>query len=179
MFSGWGVRTLATTEPAYNPVSYHCGSVWPHDNALIAAGLVRYGQLDHAHRVMRGILDVADVNRGRLPELFSGLDRAELGVPAAYPTSCEPQAWAAATPLLFLRLLLRFDPWVPRGQLCMSPALPEWVSRLQLEGIPLAGGRMDVSIDEDTVRVNGLPAAVTLERRPRIPLTSLATSFGA
>jgi glycogen debranching enzyme len=175
MFSGWGVRTLASTEPAYNPVSYHCGSVWPHDNAIIAAGLVRYGHVTHAHRVMRGILDVADANRGRLPELFSGLDREELGVPAAYPTSCEPQAWAAATPLLFLRLLLRFDPWVPSGQLCMSPSLPDWVTRLRLEGIPLAGGRIDVSVDEDTVRVSGLPAGVTLERRPRKPLTSLST----
>ncbi len=175
MFTGWGVRTLASTEPAYNPVSYHCGSVWPHDNAIIAAGLVRYGYVEHAHRIMRGILDVADANRGRLPELFSGIDRDELGVPAAYPTSCEPQAWAAATPLLFLRLLLRFDPWVPQGKLFMSPSLPNWLTQLRLDGIPLAGGRMEVSIEEGSVRVNGLPEGVTLERRPRQPLTSLPT----
>jgi glycogen debranching enzyme len=173
MFSGWGVRTLASTEPAYNPISYHCGSVWPHDNAIIAAGLVRYGLVDHAHRIMRGILDVADVNRGRLPELFSGIGRDELGVPAAYPTSCEPQAWAAATPLLFVRLLLRFDPWVPHGHLSLSPSLPEWLSQLRVERIPLGGQRIDVTVDDESVRVDGLWEGMALDRRPREPLTSL------
>ncbi len=173
MFNGWGVRTLAASEPAYNPVSYHCGSVWPHDNALIAAGLVRYGYVEHAHRIMRGILDVADTNRGRLPELFSGLDRGELGVPAAYPTSCEPQAWAAATPLMFLRLLLRFDPWAPHGRLNMSPSLPPWLNQLRVRGIPLSTSRIDVDIDEGSVRVSGIPPGMTLDRRPREALTSL------
>lgn len=176
MFSGWGVRTLASTEPAYNPVSYHCGSVWPHDNALIAAGLVRYGFVDHAHRIMRAILDVADANRGRLPELFSGIGRDELGVPAAYPTSCQPQAWAAATPLLFLRILLRFDPWVPHDRICMSPSFPDWLTQLTVEGIPLGGHRIDVAVEDGTVIVNGLPDTIVLERRPRAPLSSLLTS---
>ncbi|MFN0028999.1 MAG: glycogen debranching N-terminal domain-containing protein [Acidimicrobiales bacterium] len=173
MFNGWGVRTLAATEPAYNPVSYHCGSVWPHDNALIAAGLVRYGYVEHAHRIMRGILDVADANRGRLPELFSGLDRQELGVPAAYPTSCEPQAWAAATPLMFLRLLLRFDPWAPHSRLNISPSLPDWLTQLRVKGIPLSTSRIDVDIDDGSVRISGIPTGMTLDRRPREALTSL------
>jgi glycogen debranching enzyme len=173
MFSGWGVRTLASTEPAYNPVSYHCGSVWPHDNALIAAGLVRYGLVDHAHRIMRGILDVAAGNQGRLPELFSGIARAELGVPAAYPTSCEPQAWAAATPLLFLRLLLRLDPWLPQGQVRLAPALPAWVSRVRVDGVPMGGHRLDVSVEDMTTTVAGLGDGVVLDRRPRSALTSL------
>jgi glycogen debranching enzyme len=175
MFNGWGVRTLASTEPAYNPVSYHCGSVWPHDNAIIAAGLVRYGYVDHAHRIMRGLLDVVDANRGRLPELFSGIGRDELAVPAAYPTSCEPQAWAAATPLMFLRLLLRFDPWVPHGQLSMSPSLPDWLTQLRVEGIPLGDCRIDVDVEDSSVRINGLPSGMVLNRRPRDPLTSLRT----
>ena len=173
MFSGWGVRTLAASEPAYNPVSYHCGSVWPHDNAIIAAGLMRYGFVDHAHRVMRGVLDVADANAGRLPELISGIGRDELRVPAAYPTSCVPQAWAAATPLLFLRLLLRFDPWVPNGQLWMSPALPEWLTELRIDGIPLRGRRLNVIVEPGSVRVDGLSEDITLYRQPREPLTSL------
>lgn len=173
MFSGWGVRTLAATEPAYNPVSYHCGSVWPHDNALIAAGLVRYGFTDHAHRIMRGILDVADANRGRLPELFSGIDRHDLGVPAAYPTSCQPQAWAAATPLLFLRLLLRLDPWLPNRQLCLAPDLPSWLGSLRVEGIPVGADRMDVSIENGTTTVSGLPSDLDIDRRPRTSRTSL------
>ena len=179
MFSGWGVRTLASTEPAYNPVSYHCGSVWPHDNAIIAAGLVRYGHTDAAHRVMRGILDVADNNRGRLPELFSGLDRNELGVPAAYPTSCEPQAWAAAVPLMFLRLLLRFDPSVTDGLLHVDPILPTWITELQVEGVPLGGSRVAVDVDGDRVEVQGLPGSLTLERRAREPMTKLHTALGS
>jgi len=173
MFSGWGVRTLAMTEPAYNPVSYHCGSVWPHDNAIIAAGLVRYGFVDHAHRIMRSMLDVADASGGRLPELFSGVGRDELGVPAAYPTSCVPQAWAAATPLMFLRLLLRFDPWVPNGQLWMSPAFPDWLTELRVNGIPLGGRRVNVAVEQGSVRVDGLGDDITLYRQPRNPLTSL------
>ncbi|MGD9796650.1 MAG: glycogen debranching N-terminal domain-containing protein [Acidimicrobiia bacterium] len=173
MFSGWGVRTLAADERAYNPLSYHCGSVWPHDNAIIAAGLVRYGQLDHAHRIMRGILDVADANGGRLPELLSGIGRDELGAPASYPTSCEPQAWAAATPLLFLRLLLRLDPWVPHERVCIAPALPGWLGRLEVAGIPLGGARVDVRVDEDGVAVTGLPPGLELDESPRSALTSL------
>lgn len=178
MFSGWGVRTLAATEPAYNPVSYHCGSVWPHDNALIAAGLVRYGYTGHAHRIMRAMLDVADSNRGRLPELFSGIDRAELGVPAAYPTSCEPQAWSAAAPLMFLRLLLRFDPSVPDGLLHVDPQLPEWITELRLDGVPLAGSRLAVEVDGEVFHVDGLPRTLTLDRRAREPLTGLRDALG-
>ena len=110
LFSGWGIRTLGTSMTAYNPVSYHSGSVWPHDTALSAAGLVRYGLIEEAHRLIEGLLDVASAMGGRLPELFAGFSRDEVPQPAVYPTSCVPQAWAAATPLLLLRLLLRFDP---------------------------------------------------------------------
>src|SRR5690606_15299791 len=107
MFSGWGVRTLGSTMAAYNPVSYHNGSVWPHDNALCAAGLARYGFIEEAHRIIEAQIDVAQAYRGRLPELFAGFERGRPHVPAAYPTSCSPQAWAAAAPLLWLRTMLR------------------------------------------------------------------------
>lgn len=128
---------------------------------------------------MRGILDVADNNRGRLPELFSGLDRNELGVPAAYPTSCEPQAWAAAVPLMFLRLLLRFDPSVTDGLLHVDPILPTWITELQVEGVPLGGSRVAVDVDGDRVEVQGLPGSLTLERRAREPMTKLHTELGS
>src|SRR4051794_39620532 len=117
MFTGWGVRTLASSMAAYNPMSYHNGSVWPHDNALLAAGLMRYGFVEHAQRIARGLVDAAAFFGGRLPELFCGFDRDEFPAPVPYPTSCSPQAWAAASPLLLLRSLLRFDPAVPGGRL--------------------------------------------------------------
>jgi glycogen debranching enzyme len=110
LFSGWGIRTLSTAIRSHNPVSYHNGSVWPHDSALCAAGPMRYGFVDEALRVIEGLLGAAEAGGGRLPELFAGFSRSEFSSPAAYPTSCSPQAWAAATPHLILRLLLRLEP---------------------------------------------------------------------
>ena len=125
MFSGWGIRTLGSQCPSFNPVGYHVGSIWPHDNALIASGLMRYGFVDEAQRVIMGLLDAAVHQGARLPELFSGLSRRDVPFPVSYPSSCSPQAWAAASPLLCLRTLLRFDPWVPHGKVWCSPVLPE------------------------------------------------------
>jgi len=171
MFTGWGVRTLATSMHGYNPISYHCGSVWPHDNALVAAGLMRYGFVREAQRVIMGMLDAAMSQGGRLPELFSGLDRIEMPTVVAYPTSCSPQAWAAASPLLMLRTLLRLDPWVPRGKVWLHPALPEQIGRLRVDRIPLAGARVSVSVEGDKVSITGLPADLELVDAPRHPLT--------
>jgi glycogen debranching enzyme len=172
MFSGWGVRTLATSMAAYNPVSYHNGSVWPHDNALIVAGLVRYGFTGHAHRIIEALLDVSELSDGRLPELFSGVDRAELSVPAPYPTSCVPQAWAAASPLLFLRSLLRFDPWMVRRKLWVSPDLPPSITRLVVSRIPLANRLVGVSCIEGHVTVSGVGDDISYSVRPRQALTA-------
>jgi glycogen debranching enzyme len=171
MFSGWGVRTLATSMAGYNPISYHCGSVWPHDNAIIAAGLMRYGFVREAQRVIMAMLDTAVLQGGRLPELFSGLDRLELPMVVGYPTSCSPQAWAAASPLLMLRTLLRLDPWVPRGKVWLHPALPEQFGRLRVDRIPLAGGRVSVGVEGDRVTIEGLPEGLELVDAPRHPLT--------
>ena len=99
MFSGWGVRTLASDMGAYNPASYHNGSVWPHDNAIIAAGLMRYGFVEEAQRISTALLDAAEYSEGRLPELFCGFDREHFAAPVPYPTACSPQAWAATTPI--------------------------------------------------------------------------------
>jgi glycogen debranching enzyme len=171
MFTGWGVRTLATSMRGYNPISYHCGSVWPHDNAILAAGLMRYGFVREAQRVIMGVLDAAVLQGGRVPELFSGLDRLEMPTVVAFPTSCSPQALAAASPLMMLRTLLRLDPWVPRGKVWLHPALPEQIGRLQVDRIPLAGARVSVTVEGDKVEVTGLPEHLELVDAPRHPLT--------
>jgi glycogen debranching enzyme len=173
MFSGWGVRTLASSMGGYNPVSYHCGSVWPHDTAIVAAGLSRYGLNEQALRLVRGLLDAAQTLGARLPELFSGLDRSELSMPVRYPTSCSPQAWAAASPLLCLRTILRLDPWVPYGKTWLSPLLPEGMKWLKVEGIPLAGSRVSVEVEGDDVQIEGLPPTLELVPRPRHPSTAV------
>ncbi|MGH9189488.1 MAG: amylo-alpha-1,6-glucosidase [Acidimicrobiales bacterium] len=172
MFTGWGIRTLSRDMAGYNPVSYHVGSVWPHDNALIAAGLMRYGFVDEAHRVLRGLFEVAACFGHRLPELFGGLGRDEVPFPVRYPSSCAPQAWSAASPLLFLRTLLRLDPWVPHDKVWISPILPDWISRLRVERIPLAGHRVTVDVRGDEVEIEGLPPEIEVIGAPRDPLTA-------
>src|SRR5205823_326829 len=145
-------------------ISYHNGSVWPHDNAITAAGLMRYGMVEEAQRLILAQIDAGAALGGRLPELFSGLPRDEFGFPVAYPTSCSPQAWAAASPLLFLRTLLRLDPWVPQGKVWLDPAVPEAIGRLRVDRIPLAGRRVSVEVDGDAVKVEGLAPDVELVR---------------
>jgi glycogen debranching enzyme len=172
LFTGWGIRTLGRNMGGYNPISYHCGSVWPHDNAIAAAGLMRYGFVEQAQQLMMAMLDAAATQGGRLPELFAGLDRHEFPTVVGYPTSCSPQAWAAAAPLMFLRTLLRFDPWVPYGKLWLCPALPDDIGELRLERIPLAGGRVTVEVSNGNVKAEGLPTDLELITVPRDPLTA-------
>jgi glycogen debranching enzyme len=173
MFSGWGVRTLSSSMTGYNPISYHCGSVWPHDNAIIAAGLMRYGMVERAQAVVTAVLDAAVSQGGRLPELYSGLDRAELPTVVSYPTSCSPQAWASGSPLLFLRTVLRLDPWVPHGLVWLSPALPPGMGPFEVRRIPLGGRRITVAVEEDgSCSVDGLPPEIQLVTEPRHPLTA-------
>ena len=100
MFSGWGVRTLAASMASYNPMSYHCGSVWPHDTAIAVAGLMRYGFVEDAQRIALALLDAAAADDGRLSELFTGLERDDVRSPVSYPSACSPQAWSAAAPPL-------------------------------------------------------------------------------
>ena len=173
LYSGWGVRTLATSMGGYNPVSYHCGSVWPHDTAIVAAGLARYGFEEGAQRLVMSLVDAAVAQGGRLPELFTGLDRSELSAPVGYPTSCSPQAWSAASPLLCLRTLLRFDPWVPYGKTWLAPMVPPEIGSLRVEGIPLAGARINVEVVDGAVTVEGLPEGIELIETPRHPSTAV------
>jgi len=172
MFGGWGVRTLASSMGAYNPMSYHNGSVWPHDNALVAAGLMRYGFVEHAQRVAIGVLDAAKAFGGRLPELFCGFDRTEYPAPVPYPTSCSPQAWAAAAPMHLLRVLLRLDPDLPADRVLLAPALPAGIADMSLLGMPLADGRIDVRLSDGQVNVEGLPPGIELVSTPRASSSS-------
>ena len=167
LFSGWGIRTLASSMASYNPGSYHCGSVWPHDNALCAQGLMRYGFVDEARRVIGGMLAAAAAHRGRLPELFSGLDRSDVGTPVSYPTSCSPQAWSAAAPLLMLRTLLRLDPDVAAGRVWLDPVVPPTVRELTVDRIPLAESRLCITVSNGHLDVQGAPPVVGIVRSTR------------
>lgn len=168
MFSGWGVRTLSAANPGYNPISYHCGSVWPHDNAIIAAGLMRYGFVDEAHRVMEGMVAASPWFGDLLPELFAGFDRS-MGFPVSYPTSCSPQAWAAASPLLLLRTMLRFEPDIRNCRLHLAPAVPSWIGRLRLERIALMGGTLSLEMEGDHLHALVVPDGLEIVRDPRPP----------
>jgi glycogen debranching enzyme len=165
MFSGWGLRTLATSMRAYNPLSYHNGSVWPHDTAIAAHGLARYGFVDEAAVLGRGLLDAAAAMGGRLPELFAGFSREDYPEPVAYPTSCSPQAWASAAPLLVLRALLGLEVDVPAGTVTAAPALPGSMVPLAVDGVRLGQARVDVQVGADGVRFSGLPARMRVVER--------------
>jgi glycogen debranching enzyme len=149
MFSGWGVRTLSSRNPAYNPMSYHNGSVWPHDNAIIAAGLKRYGHRDAVERIASCLFEVAvDASDSRLPELYCGFDRAERSAVVAYPVACIPQAWAAAAPFLILQAMLGLSPNAPAGALTIErPALPDWLGRLRLQGLRIGEATATLSFE--------------------------------
>jgi glycogen debranching enzyme len=164
MFSGWGVRTLATDMGAYNPVSYHNGSVWPHDNALIVAGLMRYGFVNEAQTLASALMDAAEYTDNRLPELFCGFSRSEYPRPLPYPTACSPQAWASATPVMLLRSLLRYDADVSLGGLWMHPEWPEAWGRLHASNAPVGDARVTVDVSGTSVTVDGLPEGMLFHR---------------
>jgi glycogen debranching enzyme len=141
LFSGWGVRTMAEGDAGYNPIGYHVGTVWPHDNSIIAWGLCRCGYRAEAAQLALAMLEAATAFRGRLPEAFAGYPRALTGWPVEYPTACSPQAWASAAPLLLCRTLLGLEP--VGGRLLVDPALPEAIERIELLEIPGRWGRAD------------------------------------
>src|SRR5581483_10681682 len=143
LFSGWGVRTMATSEAGFSPVSYHNGTVWPHDNSLIAMGLARYGHREEAARICAALLAAAGGFGDSLPEVFAGYDRELTRYPVEFPTACQPQAWAAAAPLLFLRALLGLEPGEDAP--LTDPHLPPEIGRLELLGVPGRWGRADVA----------------------------------
>ena len=168
MFSGWGVRTLASDMGAYNPASYHNGSVWPHDNAIIAAGLLRYGFVEQAQRISTALLEAAEYSEGRLPELFCGFDREVFDEPVPYPTACSPQAWAATSPILLVKSLMGYYADVARGSLWLDPVLPESYGDLHITNAPMAGGRITIDISDSNATIQGLPAGMVFHHGARL-----------
>lgn len=143
LFSGWGVRTMAATELAYNPVSYHRGSVWPHDNSLIVAGLARYSLVEEARVVSEGLLAaLSSYPDHRLPELFSGHGRDEVDFPVEYPTASRPQAWAAGAVFLLLVEMLGLGVPIDGEQRAGEGFLPEGIDHLRVDGLVIDGRRM-------------------------------------
>jgi glycogen debranching enzyme len=147
-FSGWGIRTVAREEVRYNPMSYHNGSVWPHDNAMIAAGFARYGHKDAVERVFKGLFDAASyMDLRRLPELYCGFQRGRERGPTLYPVACSPQAWAAGTPIQLLRacLGLEFNP--DRNEILLhKPRLPSFLNEVTLRNLRLGQSAVDLML---------------------------------
>ena len=149
MFTGWGVRTLAESHPAYNPVGYHTGSVWPHDSALIAFGLRRYGFDEDFTLIFEGLLEAASrFGDYRLPELFAGFPRAEFDEPVPYPVACQPQAWAAGSIPYLLKSGLGLSPDALDKRLrIVRPSLPRWLERVEVTGLEIGDSRVDLQFE--------------------------------
>ena len=148
-YSGWGVRTLSTREVRYNPMSYHNGSVWPHDNALFAAGLANYGLKEELNRLITGMFDASmffDLHR--MPELFCGFSRREGEGPTLYPAACSPQAWAAAAVFMFLQasLGLSIDGTTAQVRFA-SPAVPEFMDDIRIQNLAVGSASLDLVVD--------------------------------
>jgi glycogen debranching enzyme len=156
LWSGWGVRTLAADEPAFNPLEYHNGTVWPHDNSLIALGLAQAGRRPEAELVVRALLDSAPFFESRLPELFAGDERRGDEAPGVVPTSARPQAWAAGTPLLLLRAQLGLEPDPDARTLRVTAdELPPWLEGFVLDGVRAFGRPWRVRVKDRTASVDG------------------------
>jgi glycogen debranching enzyme len=155
LWSGWGVRTLAADEAAFDPVEYHNGTIWPHDNSLIALGLAQAGRRAEASQIVRSHLDTAPFFEYRLPEHFAGFDRSDPEPPGVVPSSARPQAWAAGTPLLLLRAELGLEPDPVTRTLRVTDAeLPPWLEGLLLEGVPAFGRSWRVRVENGRATVD-------------------------
>jgi glycogen debranching enzyme len=155
LWSGWGIRTMSTGDAGYNPLSYHNGTVWPHDNSLIAWGLARNGRWPEAHRIVRRMFNAAGYFDYQLPEVFAGFSRTETPFPIAYPTAARPQAWAAGAPVLLLQVLLGLRPNHRRHVLetFALPELPTWAGSLRLSGVRAFDRTWDVQLEGGEVRI--------------------------
>jgi glycogen debranching enzyme len=161
-FSGWGIRTLGMSEPHYNPMSYHNGSVWPHDNGLIALGLARYGHAQETAGIFSAMFDAASyMDLRRLPELFCGFLRRQHNAPTQYPVACSPQAWASATMFALLQATLGLKLSAGSGEISFyRPVLPDFLDRLHVRNVRLNGGSADVLLQR-----HGRDVTVTQTRR--------------
>jgi glycogen debranching enzyme len=149
LFSGWGIRTLAEGEKGYNPMSYHNGSVWPHDNAIAAAGMARYGMADRAQKILSGMFEAAGaVDLNRLPELFCGFSRQAGQGPTLYPVACIPQAWSAASAFLLLKSVLGLRLIAnPPSLVFQRPSLPDTLDRVEILNLTIGTATLDLILD--------------------------------
>lgn len=149
MFSGWGIRTLSSQSPAYNPMGYHIGSVWPHDNGLIAMGLRSLGFTDQSLEIAQGIIDmIAEQPWHRPPELFCGYDRIPNQRPIRYPVACSPQAWASGTLFQFLQIMGNLVPHAPENEVLIStPKLPQFINQLSLHHLQIGNTILDLEFE--------------------------------
>jgi glycogen debranching enzyme len=171
LFSGWGIRTIASTEARYNPMSYHNGSVWPHDNALIALGMARYGLQDPLERLFKGLFEAATyMEMRRLPELFCGFRRGHGRGPTLYPVACSPQAWASATPFTLIEacLGLQFDPAANEIRL-RNPCLPSFLDEMVLRDLQLNEASIDIKVRRHRSSVS----VEVLEQRGTLQLSAV------
>jgi glycogen debranching enzyme len=154
LWSGWGVRTMAVGEGAYNPLVYHDGTVWPHDNSLVAWGLARSGRCRDAARILCAMVEAAGHFDYRLPEVFAGFARDDTRFPVVYPTASTPQAWAAGTPVLLLQIVLGLAPdRAARVLRSEAQDVPEWLDGLSLDGVHAFGRRWTVRVERGSVNV--------------------------
>lgn len=163
MFSGWGIRTVSKSELIYNPMSYHNGSIWPHDNSIIISGIKAYGFHKEATLLASALFDAA-VHHSyyRLPELFCGFTRRGSNWPVGYPVSCSPQAWAAGSVFLMLQAMLGVSPDAPNNKLYVdSPILPKWLGWVEIGNLKVGDDRVSIlfSRDNGTVSVSELSQA--------------------
>ena len=155
LWSGWGIRTMASDAAAFNPISYHNGTVWPHDTSLAAWGLARHGYTAEVRRIARALIEAAAHFDWSLPEVFAGYTRAETPFPIAYPTAARPQAWAAGTPILLVRVLLGIEPDRARQRLVstVTDELPSWLDGLRIEGVRAYGRTWTVAVERGHVTI--------------------------
>jgi glycogen debranching enzyme len=173
LFSGWSVRTLSSHHVAYNPFSYHLGSVWPVENATFTLGLGRYGCFAELHRLAEGIFAATDLFvANRLPESLGGFPRdAAHPHPGIYPKSDEPQGWSASAVVLIIQALLGLRPVAPLGLLLVDPHLPPWLPDLRLAGIRVGQSRVDLDVwrtdsGKTRYRVSSSEGPVRVLRQP-------------
>ena len=152
MFSGWGIRTLSARHPAFNPFAYHLGSVWPSPNSICAYGLMRYGFVDHMHRVADGLFATSQVfDLDRLPEVFGGHTRdARHPHPGLYPGACSPQAWSAGAVIFLVQTMMGLTPLAPRNTLVVDPALPDWLPEITVRNVQVGRSRASLAFHRDT-----------------------------
>jgi glycogen debranching enzyme len=142
--TGFGLRTLEATAARYNPLSYHNGSVWPHDNGIVACGLRRYGNLDGFFEVFTGVVNAIEgAADQRVPELYCGFQRGTANKPIAYPVACAPQAWASGALLQFVTALLGLQVDGSGSVVFMDPVLPPWLDWMEVRELCVPGGSMD------------------------------------